>query len=217
MAKVVHGGQKITAHRPIPPEGKLETTATLKGIYDLKRFATVILETVSTLDGTPLFGSEWSIIVRDEGGFKGPRPPKDDAPSLPKDCPADWTVEQATSPEQALLYRISGDTNPLHLDEEFASRTMFESRIAHGMLTASLVSTVLGTRLPGPGAVYVNQSLRFLAPVRIGDTVIARASVKELDADKRRVHMTTVCTVGDKKVLDGEAVLMLPRRQEAAE
>jgi 3-hydroxybutyryl-CoA dehydratase len=94
---------------------------------------------------------------------------------------------------------------------------MFESRIAHGMLTASLVSTVLGTRLPGPGAVYVNQSLRFLAPVRIGDTVIARASVKELVSDKRRVHMTTICMVGDKKVLDGEAVLMLPRRPDDAE
>jgi 3-hydroxybutyryl-CoA dehydratase len=100
----------------------------------------------------------------------------------------------------------------LHLDEDFASRTMFESRIAHGMLTASLVSTVLGTRLPGPGAVYVSQSIRFLAPVRIGDTVIARAQVAEVVADKRRVRMTTVCTVGDKKVLDGEAVLMVPSR-----
>ncbi|MGH6913292.1 MAG: MaoC family dehydratase, partial [Geminicoccales bacterium] len=84
----------------------------------------------------------------------------------------------------------------------------------HGMLTASLVSTVLGTRLPGPGAVYVNQSLRFLAPVRIGDTVIARASVKELEVERRRVRMATICTVGDRKVLDGEAVLMLPHEPE---
>jgi 3-hydroxybutyryl-CoA dehydratase len=122
-----------------------------------------------------------------------------------------------TEADLLMFAGVSGDTNPLHLDEEFASRTMFESRIAHGMLTASLVSTVLGTRLPGPGAVYVNQSLRFLAPVRIGDTVIARASVKELVLDKRRVHMTTICTVGDKKVLDGEAVLMLPRRLDDAE
>jgi 3-hydroxybutyryl-CoA dehydratase len=93
---------------------------------------------------------------------------------------------------------------------------MFESRIAHGMLTASLVSTVLGTRLPGPGAVYVSQNLRFLAPVRIGDTVFARAQVAELVTDKRRVRMTTVCAVGDTKVLDGEAVLMVPRRPNGA-
>jgi 3-hydroxybutyryl-CoA dehydratase len=111
---------------------------------------------------------------------------------------------------------VSGDTNPLHLDEDFASRTMFESRIAHGMLTASLVSTVLGTRLPGPGAVYVSQSIRFLAPVRIGDTVIARAQVAEVIADKRRARMITVCMVGDKKVLDGEAVLMVPARPNGA-
>jgi 3-hydroxybutyryl-CoA dehydratase len=115
-----------------------------------------------------------------------------------------------TEADLLMFAGVSGDTNPLHLDEEFASRTMFESRIAHGMLTASLVSTVLGTRLPGPGAVYVNQSLRFLAPVRIGDTVVARATVKELDAARRRVTLATICTVGDKKVLDGEATLMLP-------
>jgi 3-hydroxybutyryl-CoA dehydratase len=117
-----------------------------------------------------------------------------------------------TEADLLMFAGVSGDTNPLHLDEEFASRTMFESRIAHGMLTASLVSTVLGTRLPGPGAVYVNQSLRFLAPVRIGDTVVARASVKDLEPARRRVTLTTICTVGDKKVLDGEAVLMLPPR-----
>ncbi|HEX5078640.1 MAG TPA: MaoC family dehydratase [Geminicoccaceae bacterium] len=121
-----------------------------------------------------------------------------------------------TEADLLMFAGVSGDTNPLHLDEEFASRTMFESRIAHGMLTASLVSTVLGTRLPGPGAIYVSQSIRFLAPVRIGDTVIARAHVAELVADKRRVRLSTVCTVGDKKVLDGEAVLMLPSRPNGA-
>jgi 3-hydroxybutyryl-CoA dehydratase len=121
-----------------------------------------------------------------------------------------------TEADLLMFAGVSGDTNPLHLDEDFASRTMFESRIAHGMLTASLVSTVLGTRLPGPGAVYVSQSIRFLAPVRIGDTVIARAQVAELIADKRRVRMATICMVGDKKVLDGEAVLMVPSRPNGA-
>lgn len=118
-----------------------------------------------------------------------------------------------TEADLIMFAGVSGDTNPIHLDEEFASSTMFESRIAHGMLTASLVSTVLGTKLPGPGCVYVSQSIKFLAPVRIGDTVVARASVGELQAARRRVTMTTICTVGEKKVLDGEAVLMVPIRE----
>jgi 3-hydroxybutyryl-CoA dehydratase len=117
-----------------------------------------------------------------------------------------------TEADLLMFAGVSGDTNPLHLDEEFASRTMFESRIAHGMLTASLVSTVLGTKLPGPGAVYVSQAVRFLAPVRIGDTVVARAVVREIVPEKRRVKLATSCQVGDKLVLDGEAVLMVPLR-----
>ena len=116
-----------------------------------------------------------------------------------------------TEADLLMFAGVSGDTNPIHLDEDFASRTMFESRIAHGMLTASLVSTVLGTRLPGPGAVYISQNVRFLAPVRIGDTVIARAEVTAL-GERRRVRMTTWCMVGERKVLDGEAVLMVPSR-----
>src|ERR671919_415937 len=120
-----------------------------------------------------------------------------------------------TEADLLMFAGVSGDTNPLHLDEEFASRTMFESRIAHGMLTASLVSTVLGTKLPGPGAVYVSQSVRFLAPVRVGDTVVARAVVREIVLEKRRVKLATSCRVGDKLVLDGEAVLMVPLKNGA--
>ena len=112
---------------------------------------------------------------------------------------------------------VTGDRNPIHLSEHFAARTSFGTRIAHGLYTASLISAVLGTRLPGPGAVYVSQSIRFLAPVRIGDTVIARAQIAELVEEKRRVRMTTVCMVGDKKVMDGEAVLMVPVRLNCAE
>lgn len=117
-----------------------------------------------------------------------------------------------TEADLLMFAGVSGDTNPIHLDQDFASRTMFEGRIAHGMLTAALVSTVLGTKLPGPGAIYVNQSLRFLAPVRIGDTVIARVVVKELNGEKKRVTLETTCRVGDIKVLDGEATLMVPKR-----
>ena len=117
-----------------------------------------------------------------------------------------------TEADLLMFAGVSGDTNPIHLDQDFASRTMFEGRIAHGMLTASLVSTVLGTRLPGPGSVYVSQSLKFLAPVRIGDTVIARAVVAELLPERSRVRLQTFCMVGERKVLDGEAVLMVPRK-----
>lgn len=120
-----------------------------------------------------------------------------------------------TEADLLMFAGVSGDTNPIHLDEDFASRTMFESRIAHGMLTAALVSTVLGTKIPGPGAVYVSQSIKFLAPVRIGDTVIARAVVAEINQERRRVTMETTCWVGETKVLDGQAQLMVPRRAAA--
>jgi 3-hydroxybutyryl-CoA dehydratase len=121
-----------------------------------------------------------------------------------------------TEADLLMFAGVSGDTNPIHLDEDFASRTMFESRIAHGMLTAALVSTVLGTKLPGPGAIYVSQSIRFLAPVRIGDTVIAKAAVEAINHERRRVTMVTTCWVKETKVLDGEAILMVPRRPQAA-
>lgn len=117
-----------------------------------------------------------------------------------------------TEADIVLFAGISGDTNPVHINEEFASETMFAGRIAHGMLTASFISTVIGTRLPGPGAIYVTQTLRFKAPVRIGDTVNARATVTELVPEKRRATLSTVVTVAGKVVLEGEAVVLVPLR-----
>jgi 3-hydroxybutyryl-CoA dehydratase len=107
---------------------------------------------------------------------------------------------------------VSGDTNPLHLDQTFAESTIFKSRIAHGMLSASFLSTIFGTKLPGPGGVYLSQNLRFKAPVRVGDTVLARATVKELIPEKRRALFDCVCTVGETVVIEGEAVIMIPAR-----
>ena len=98
---------------------------------------------------------------------------------------------------------ISGDTNPVHLDPDYASGTVFKERIAHGMLSASFISALLGTRLPGPGAIYLSQSLRFRAPVMIGDLVIASAVVTEVNREKKRIVLDTVCKVGDKTVIDG--------------
>lgn len=110
---------------------------------------------------------------------------------------------------------ISGDTNPVHLDQSFAEQTMFSGRIAHGMLSASFISTVFGTRLPGPGCIYLRQDLRFKAPVKVGDTVEARVTVKEIQAEKKRVVFDTVCSVvGGGVVLEGEATLMVHSRED---
>lgn len=115
-----------------------------------------------------------------------------------------------------LMYAgVSGDTNPVHLNEEFALETPFHGRIAHGMLTAGLISTVFGTKLPGPGCIYVSQTLHFLAPVRVGETVRAEVTVKSIDRERRRCIFETVCKVGAKKVLEGEAVIMVTRRPKA--
>jgi 3-hydroxybutyryl-CoA dehydratase len=119
-----------------------------------------------------------------------------------------------TETDIVLFAGISGDNNPVHINEEFASETMFSGRIAHGMLTAAFISTVLGMKLPGPGAIYVSQTLRFKAPVRAGDTVNVRATVIDLVAEKRRATLSTIVTVGNKPVLEGEAVVIVPMRSQ---
>lgn len=107
---------------------------------------------------------------------------------------------------------VTGDHNPVHLDQAYAETTFFKDRIAHGMLTASFISAVLGTRLPGPGCIYMSQSLKFRAPVKIGDAVSARVTVAAVDQEKRRIRLETVCSVGETVVIDGEAMLMVERR-----
>ncbi|MEJ8571788.1 MaoC family dehydratase [Microbaculum marinum] len=109
--------------------------------------------------------------------------------------------------------KLSGDNNPVHLSDHFAAQTPFRERIAHGLYTASLISALLGTRLPGPGAIYISQSLNFRAPVRIGDVITARVEVRELDADKRQARLECECIVDAKTVLDGEAIVMVPSRR----
>jgi 3-hydroxybutyryl-CoA dehydratase len=107
---------------------------------------------------------------------------------------------------------VSGDHNPVHMDEAFAKTTPFGGRIAHGMLSAAYISAVLGNDLPGPGAIYLSQSLRFRRPVKIGDPVTARVTVKALDEAKGHATFETVCLVNGKTVVDGEALIMVPRR-----
>jgi 3-hydroxybutyryl-CoA dehydratase len=107
---------------------------------------------------------------------------------------------------------VSGDKNPVHLDEAYAASTPFKTRIAHGMLSAGYISAVLGTRLPGPGAIYISQTMNFKRPVRIGDEVTTRATVSAIDAERARVTLATVCEVAGKAVVEGEAVVMVPRK-----
>lgn len=116
----------------------------------------------------------------------------------------------------SLFADLSGDANPIHLCDRYAASTKFGQRIAHGMLTASLVSALLGTRLPGPGAVYLSQTLTFLAPVKIGDVVTARVEVVELVAERRRARLFCECVVDGKAVLEGEAWVALPPAQKKA-
>ena len=117
-----------------------------------------------------------------------------------------------TEADILLFAAVSGDTNPVHIDAEAAAASMFKQRIAHGMLSASLISTVLGTRLPGPGTIYLAQNLKFRAPVTIGQTVTATVEVTALDPGKRRATLSTTCTVAGKPVIEGEATVMLPAR-----
>jgi 3-hydroxybutyryl-CoA dehydratase len=110
---------------------------------------------------------------------------------------------------------VSGDMNPAHFDEEWARTTMFKGRIAHGVLTSSYISTVLGMKMPGPGTIFMSLTTRFKAPVRIGDTVTATCTVREVVTDKRRVVFDCICKVGDTTVIDGEAMVMAPARPKA--
>jgi 3-hydroxybutyryl-CoA dehydratase len=125
-------------------------------------------------------------------------------------------AKTVTAADILAFAEVTGDWNPVHLDTEYAAKTVFREPIAHGMLTAGYISAVFGSQMPGPGAIYVSQTLNFRAPVRIGDQVVARVRVMELYPAKRRARFDCVCEVAGKTVLEGEAVLMVPARPAAA-
>ena len=117
-----------------------------------------------------------------------------------------------TEADIVLFAAVTGDTNPMHLNAEYAKNSIFKERIAHGMLAAGLITKVLGTQLPGPGTVYMSQTLKFRAPVRIGQTVTATVEVMALHPEKHRATLRTVCTVAGAPVLEGEAYVSVPSR-----
>ena len=122
-------------------------------------------------------------------------------------------IQKTISETDVYLYAgITGDLNPAHLNEEYAKGTFFKTRIAHGMLIAGLISTILGNKLPGAGTIYLHQSVNFLAPVRFGDTITAQAEVAEIDSGKNRVKFKTTCMNQENTlVLDGEAIVSPPK------
>jgi 3-hydroxybutyryl-CoA dehydratase len=124
-------------------------------------------------------------------------------------------TKTVTERDIELFGEVSGDVNPVHFDEDFAKGTIFKGRIAHGVLSASYISTVLGMKMPGPGTIFMSLTTRFKAPVRIGDTVTATCTVRDVVADKRRVLFDCVCKVGEVTVVDGEALVMAPARPKA--
>ena len=131
----------------------------------------------------------------------------------------DLSVGMTSSFEKTILAKdidafakITGDTNPVHLDEEYAATTPFKARIAHGMMSAGLISTVLGTQLPGPGCIYLDQQIKFRAPVFIEDTVVATVTIEEINQRRGRVTLKTQCFVNDKLVADGTASMMVDKK-----
>jgi 3-hydroxybutyryl-CoA dehydratase len=121
-----------------------------------------------------------------------------------------------TEADIILFAGTSGDNNAIHINEEFARTTLFGGRIAHGFLTASVISAAVANRLPGPGTVYISQQLNFRAPVRPGDTVQASVSIREMNSERARVVLDTVCRVGDTVVVDGEAVVKVTSKAKRA-
>lgn len=125
------------------------------------------------------------------------------------------SISKTITEADIILYSgVSTDVNPLHLDEDYAAETIFKGRVAHGMLSASLISAVLANKLPGPGTIYMSQNMRFRAPVRPDDTVTARVTIKEVLVDKKRVILDTTCTVRGNVVIEGEATVMFPSRKD---
>ena len=119
-----------------------------------------------------------------------------------------------TEADIANFSEVTGDNNPVHISDDFASKTIFKKRVAHGFFTASLISTLIATKLPGPGSIYISQTLKFLAPAYIGDNILTKAIIQKIDKEKRRVNLLTECFISDKKILTGEAEILVDTKSD---
>jgi acyl dehydratase len=173
LATMVHGAQTVTVLRPIPPSGKLVTTARISGVYDMKRLAQVLCSTESRMGADVICRTEWQLLFRDEGGFGGPHPPKAAAPRVEDGAAPLFDHEERTLPEQALLYRLSGDLNPLHADPEFAKGVGFEQGpILHGLSTYGFAARAIVRHALGGDANRIRSfTAQFRKPVWPGETL----------------------------------------------
>lgn len=205
MSKVVHGSQLIRLKRPIPSAGVLSTKAKIEGIYDLKRLSQVVFSTQTTSNGELIFETEWSLIVRDTGGFGGPRPPKTSAPKATAENLVTFDVTEETSKEQALLYRLSGDLNPLHADPEFARDVGFaEGPILHGLCTFGYIARAcVAQAAAGDPSRIEELFVPFKKPVWPGDSLRTVGQKASLDGDDSYVLLSTYAGGRPEAVVSG--------------
>lgn len=206
-AMLVHGEQGITLHREIPVEGELEAVSEITGIYDKGKGAVVVSESTATLVGTgePLFSTRMSAFIRGEGGWGGDRGPSGTPNQAPERAP-DHTVTVQTRTDQALLYRLSGDRNPLHSDPAFAAMGGFDRPILHGLCTYGFTGRALLHELCGSDAArFKGMDARFSSPVMPGEALTVKAW---LDGDGSAVFQT--CGQDGRVVIDAGRLTFTP-------
>jgi acyl dehydratase len=193
LSTIVHNAERVTIRAPLAPNGKLVTRAAIRGIYDMRRFAQVLVDARTEDDrGTLVAETTSTMLFRDQGGFGGEPPPKEAAPvERPKDAPPTFAIEEVTSPEQALLYRLSGDHNPLHVDPEFARRVGFErGPILHGLCSFGfMVRHVAKGLLGGDAGRLRSFEAQFRRPVWPGETLLTEGWVVRPGAVALRVKV----------------------------
>jgi acyl dehydratase len=202
LTMMVHGAQSTRFYRPIPPSGKMVVRSRVKDMYDLKRLAQAVIETEGSLEsGERLFEANWSLLFRNGGGFNGPRPPKTVYVEAKEGAAPIFHIEEATSREQALLYRLSGDLNPLHADPEFAARVGFtQGPILHGLCTYGFVArAVVRGACGGDATRLLRLDTQFRKPVWPGETLI----VEGFDAGDGKIALRAIARERDEAVLSG--------------
>jgi acyl dehydratase len=204
---LVHGGQQIRVHRPFAPSGRLETVARVDGLYDLKRMATGVVTTETRDQGGELVcETTWNLIFRNDGGFGGEKPPRRAKVTIPEGAPHLFEWVEATSPEQALLYRLTGDRNPLHADPAVGEKAGFGAPILHGLCTYGFMARAALLSLgEGDPARFESMEASFQAPVWPGDTLVIRG----YRLDDGRVAMVTTTKERPDEVAVGNALVSI--------